>query len=198
MIIHKIDQNTEEWQRLRMGKFTASSFKDLFSGKTTATYEKVIYRIAFERLTGTSPESFSNEWMQRGHELQDSAQMQYELSHNCEVDPGGFVEMNEWAGCSPDGFVGDNGLLEIKCPAYNTHINYLLGGKLPSIYKWQVHGQLWITERQWCDFMSYYPGLPDFIIRVERDKKLIAQLEEAVNDSIKQVKKIMTEIQKFT
>jgi putative phage-type endonuclease len=195
MIIHKIDQNTEQWLDLRRGKFTASSIKHLFSKPTTAAYEKAIYSVAFERLTGQSPESFSNEWMQRGHELEASARMHYELTTGNSVEDGGFVEMDEWVGCSPDGLVDDDGLLEIKCPVFNTHMNYLMNGKLPSTYKWQVHSQIWITDRKWCDFMSYYPGLKEFIIRVNRDDALIAELEKAVESAKAEVEQIIKKLQ---
>jgi len=194
MKIHNIEQNTDEWFEVRKGKFTASTFKDLFSKPTTVAYEKAIYKPVFERLTGDSPESFSNEWMQRGHELEDSAKMQYELSTGNKVENIGFVELNEWVGCSPDGFVGEDGLIEIKCPAFNTHMNYLLNKKLPSSYKWQVYGQLWVTGRNWCDFMSYYPGLPEFIIRVKWDDKMISQLSIQVDESIKNAEEIYNKL----
>ena len=195
MIWHNIDQNSDEWFALRMGKFTASTFKDLFAGKTTAAYEKAILRPVFERLTGESPESFSNAYMERGHELEDMARMEYEIETLSEVALGGFCELNEWVGCSPDGFVGDDGLLEIKCHAYNTHINYLMANKLPTIYKWQVHGQMWVTGRKWCDFVSYHPNLPTLIIRVDRDEKLIVELEMVMNESIEKAKEIMAILQ---
>jgi len=194
MKIHNIEQNTDEWFEVRKGKFTASTFKDLFSKPTTVAYEKAIYKPVFERLTRDSPESFSNEWMQRGHELEDSAKMQYELSTGNKVENIGFVELNEWVGCSPDGFVGEDGLIEIKCPAFNTHMNYLLNKKLPSSYKWQVYGQLWVTGRNWCDFMSYYPGLPEFIIRVKWDDKMISQLSIQVDESIKNAEEIYNKL----
>lgn len=193
-MIHTFEQHTEEWYKVRMGKFTASSFKDLFSKPNTITYEKAIYRPVFERLTDESPESFSNEWMQRGNELEESARLQYEFESGNSVEQVGFVDLNEWVGCSPDGLIGDDGLLEIKCPAYNTHMNYLLSGKLPSTYKWQVHGQLWVTGRQWCDFFSYYPKLKPFVIRVERDEKLINELEETVESAIEKAKEILNKI----
>ena len=197
MKFYDVQQNTESWMNLRKKKFTASTFKDLFSKPTTVAYEKAIYKPVFERLTGESPESFQNEWMERGHELEDSARMEYELKTFNKVSNGGFVEVNEWVGCSPDGFVGEDGLIEIKCPAFNTHMNYLRKGKLPSQYKWQVHGQIWATERKWCDFVSYYPGLPIFILRVERDEALIKELEEIIDSSIKEAKKVLTEIKKY-
>lgn len=197
MIFHKIDQNTDEWLKLRSGKFTASAFKDLFSKSNTIAYEKAIYKPVFERLTGESPESFSNEWMERGHELEDEARQAYELETFNKVSDGGFCELNEWVGASPDGFVDEDGLIEIKCPAYNTHMNYLLKQKLPSQYKWQVQGQMWVTGRKWCDFVSYHPNLPILILRIERDEKMIKELEENLNNSIKEAEKIYNQLREI-
>lgn len=191
---HKVEQNTPEWMELRRGKFTASSFADLFTKETTAAYQKAIYRVVFERLTGEQPELFSNEYMQRGHELEPFAVKSYEMETFQTVEPGGFFELNEWIGASPDGLVGSDGLLEIKCPAYNTMIEYLLKGKLPSQYKWQVQGQLYVTGRKWVDFMSYHPKLKPLIIRVDRDEDMIKDLEAILEQSITKVETIINKI----
>lgn len=197
MKIHQVEQNTEEWFALKLGKFSASRFSDLFSAPSTAAYKKAIYRPAFEKKTGQSPDEYKNEWMERGHEYEPAAAMEYELRTGNEVEKVGFVELNEWVGCSPDRFVGKKGLLEIKCPAYNTHIDYLLSGKLPTVYKWQVYGQLWVTGREWCDFMSYYPGLVPLIVRVERDEEIIKELADKVNESIEKAKEVYKKLNAF-
>jgi putative phage-type endonuclease len=181
---YKVEQNTEEWLELRRGKFTASTFKNLFSSETTATYKNTIYQVVFERLTGESPESFTNDYMERGHELEPFARQAYELASFNDVEDAGFFELNEFIGASPDGLVGSNGLIEIKSPAYNTMIEYLLKGELPSQYKWQVHGQLYVTEREWCDFMAYHPSLKNLIIRIHRHEPTIKELENKLKESI--------------
>lgn len=195
MKFHNIEQNTAEWYELRKGKFTASCFKDLFSKETTATYRNALYKVVFERITGDTPEYYEGYWMNRGTELEPFARQAYEMETFNKVHNGGFFELNEWIGCSPDGLIGDEGLLEAKCPKYSTIIEYMLSGELPSIYFWQVQGQLYVTGRKWCDFIAYHPNLKPIIIRVERDEVNIQKLEECLNLSISKAKKI---IQKLT
>lgn len=193
MIRHTIDQNSEAWFALRMGKFTASTFADLFATKTTQTYKNAIKKVVFERLTGERPESFVNDYMKRGSELEPVARAAYEAYTFSEVAPGGFVELNEWVGCSPDGWV-DDGIIEIKCPSYSTMIDYLIEKRLPSTYKYQVHGQLWITGAAWCDFFAFHPSLPHLVVRVKRDETICAEIESAVNTAITEAKKTIEAI----
>jgi len=194
MKIHEIEQGTPEWLELKAGKFSASTHKDLHAKETTAAYEKAIYKIVFERLTGKSPETFKNDYMERGNELEAEARKDYELTKFVKVREVGFVELNEWVGCSPDGLIGNDGLLEIKCPAYNTMINYLLKKQLPSIYKWQVHFQMYVTGRKWVDFYAYHPDLKSVIVRVERDEILIKEIDQKLKESIAKVKQILKQL----
>jgi len=190
---YKVDQNTDEWMQLRQGKFTASTFKDLFAKSTTKAYQNAIYRVVFERMTGEQPESFSNEYMQRGHELEPLARERYEQETFNQVDDAGFF-CTDWVGASPDGLIGSDGLLEIKCPAYSTMIDYMIRQTLPSIYKWQVHGQMYCTGRKWCDFMSYHPKLKPVIIRIERDDAIQSELHSKLTESMKEVETIINKI----
>jgi putative phage-type endonuclease len=191
---HKVAQNTEDWLNLRQGKFTASTFKALMSDKNTATYKNEVYRVAFEIATGESPESFSNEFMDRGHELEPFARKEYELQKFNDIEDGGFFELNKYVGASPDGLVGKDGLVEIKCPKYSTMITYILNGKLPTEYKWQVQGQLYVTGRKWCDFMGYHPKLKSIIVRVEPDPEMIELLETELEIAIATVESILPKI----
>lgn len=193
-IFHDIIQNSDAWFELRKGRFTASTFKDLFLGKTTKGYEKSIYRPVYERLTDESPESFSSEYMERGHELEPLAKDYYEMETFDTVENGGFFTLGEWVGASPDGLIGSGGLIEIKCPAYNTMINYMLKKELPAIYKWQVYGQLYVTGRSWCDFMTFHPKLKPVIIRIERDETIIKELEMKLNESIEIAESILLKL----
>ena len=197
MIQHNVTQNSEQWDALRRGKFTASSFADLFASKSTAQYEKAIFKVAYERITGESPESFTNEYMERGHEFEPLARDAYEVDTFNIVDDGGFFELNEWVGCSPDGLIGSDGLIEIKCPAYNTFIRYINAGKLPSTYFYQVHGQMYVTGRKWVDFVAYHPPFKPFIIRIERDEAVCAQIEQKLNESIEEAKRIIEKLNQF-
>jgi len=185
-----IEQNTESWLNLRKKKFTASNFKDLFMSENTAGYKNTIYKVVFERLTDETPENFTNEWMDRGRELESEARESYELSTFNKVSNGGFCELNEWVGCSPDGFVND-GLVEIKCPKYSTLIDYLVSKTLPKIYEKQIQGQLYVTGAKWCDFMCYHPKLKPLIIRVERDEEIIKEIADKLTESIEKAKQLI-------
>lgn len=194
MIYHDIQQNSEEWFALRTGKFTASTFKDLFMSKTTQGYQDAIYKVAFERLTNESPESYTNEWMQRGTELEPEARAWYEFEKDVKVLNGGFFEYNDWIGASPDGLVGEDGLLEIKCPKYSTLMNYLINKELPKNYYYQVHGQMLATDRQWCDFIAYHPKLPRLVLRIERDKEVDKEILDKLFEGIKKVESIINKL----
>lgn len=196
-MFHNVEQNTPEWLELRKGKFTASMFKDLFAKETTQTYQDAIYKVAFEVLTGESPESFTNEYMQRGHELEPEARTWYEFQNDIEILNGGFFELNQWVGASPDGLVGEDGIIEIKSPKYSTMINYLIDAELPSIYKWQVQGQLYVAERGWCDFIAYHPKLPRLSIRIERDDKAIKELDEVLKTAIHKAQTIINKLKEM-
>lgn len=193
MTFFDVEQNTEDWNLLRRGKFTCSIFDDLFMAKNTAGYRNAIYQVVFERLTGETPESFSGNWMERGHELEVDGLEKYELLTFNKVSNGGFVELNEWIGGSPDGFIGKN-LVECKCPKYSTQIDYLMSKQLPKIYEKQVQGQLYVTGAKWCDFMCYHPKLKPLIIRVKRDEEMIKEIESKLNESIEKAKQILTQL----
>lgn len=194
MIQYKVEQNSDEWFALRRGKFTASTFKDLFMGKETQGYKDAIYKVAFERLTNTSPESFTNEYIQRGTELEPEARAWYEFEKNVEVIKAGFFEYNDWIGASPDGLIGEDGLLEIKCPKYSTMMDYLIKKELPKTYYYQVHGQLLVTDRQWCDFIAYHPSLPKFVLRVERKRKIDDEILDKLFEAIKKAETIINKL----
>jgi len=197
MIIHNHEQNTPEWHAARSGKFTASMFGDLFAAKTTQAYENAIYRVAYERVTGQQAPSYSNAHMERGHELEPMARESYEMQTFNMVEQVGFCELNEWVGCSPDGLVGNDGMIEIKCPAYNTFIRYINAGTLPSTYFYQVHGQMYVTGRKWVDFVAYHPPFKPFILRVERDEEVCKKIESALNEAIEKAKKIIEKLTKY-
>lgn len=182
-----IEQNTDEWINLRMGKFTASMFSDLMGSKNTLTYQKAINKVVFEILTNEVPENFTSGYMERGHELEPLAKELYSMMTFNDVSNGGFFSYGNYIGASPDGLIDDDGLLEIKSPSFNTMINYLLRKSLPIEYKYQVQGQLFVTNRKWCDFMAYHPKLKPLIIRVERDEDIITDIQTRLNEAIETV-----------
>lgn len=184
-----IEQRTEEWFALRAGKFTASRFADLMavtrSGPSTSR-ANLIATLAVERITGTCVETYSNGAMQRGVDLEQDARSAYETHIGELVDEVAFVPHPSlaFAGASPDGLVGADGLVEIKCPsAMAKHLAALRSGDHAKEYRWQLQGQLWVTGRAWVDAVSYDPRWPDHlqlaVVRVQRDDKAIAELEAA-------------------
>src|ERR1035437_1796350 len=191
MIHHLIDQNSEEWDLLRLGKFTASTFSDLFMAKSTAGYQKAIIKVAYERVTGECEEQYNNKWMQRGTEKEPFAVDNYELFSFNTCEPAGFYEYDEFTGASPvRKIVGLNGGCEFKCPSFQVYNEYLETQKLPKSYYWQIVGQLLCTEWDFIDYMPYSsPKLRQILIRVERSQHeaAIEQLKTHLSICIEEV-----------
>ena len=177
MIISEHQQGSPEWMLDRTAIPSASNFGKIFTtaGKPSTTAKTYMNTLVAEWMLGEKEEIKQNDWMLRGIELEAEARQAYEFVNEADVLEVGFCFKDDatWVGCSPDGLVNHDGLLEIKCPKASTHIGYLLDGKLPATYYQQVHGQLWVTGREWCDFVSYHPGLPNFEIRVEREQAVM-------------------------
>jgi predicted phage-related endonuclease len=193
---YNIDQNSEEWDSLRLGKFTASTFSDLFMDKKTVGYQKAIIKVAYERVTGESEESYNNKWMQRGHEKEPFARENYELLTFNQLENGGFYEYSEFIGASPDAkIIGQNGGCEFKCPSFQVYNEYLETKKIPKSYYWQIHGQLLCTGWDFIDYMPYSsPKLKQILIRVERDDKVLELLKSKLNECIEEVKILVERI----
>jgi putative phage-type endonuclease len=182
-------QGTDEWKKSRMGKVTASRVADVVA-KTksgdSASRCNYMTQLVIERLTNKQEESYSNEYMDWGTEQEPFARAAYEAAQNVLVDEVGMITHPriEMSGASPDGLVGDDGLVEIKCPKTATHIETLLSKTVPGKYNIQMHWQMICTGRQWCDFVSFDPRMPEglrlFIKRVHKDASLAKSLEEEV------------------
>lgn len=185
-IIYDMEQGTPEWLELRLGKLTASKFSHVVSkGRGSApskTRESYMYQLIAEKLTGEPQSSFKSSAMEWGNYCEPAARAAYELANDVDVIECAFIERDENIGVSPDGLVGDDGLLEIKCPNSVTQIKRFLSGEFPTEYKAQVQGQLWVSGRDWCDFVSYDPRIEGeasyFEIRVNRDEEYIQELEK--------------------
>ena len=186
-----IEQGSDEWKQQRLGKVTASRIADVTAkiksgwGASRANY---MAELLVERLTGIPADCYINDAMRWGTEQEPLARSAYEFLQDCTVDPAGFVDHPTIAmsGASPDGLVGDDGLVEIKCPQTATHIETLQGATVPGKYLGQIQWQLACTGRAWCDWVSFDPRMPAamqlFVHRVERDDKAIAELEKTVSD----------------
>ena len=186
-------QNSPEWYAARLGIPTASRFKDILAKGQGITRKKYLYTLAGERLTGEQAESYTNEAMERGHALEAEARERYAFQRDAEPQLVGFMRRKvgeHWIGASPDALLGEEGLLEIKTKAPHLQLECLDGGRLPPEHVAQVQGQLWVSGRQWCDFVSYWPKLPLFVCRVERDDAYIAALAvevEAFNAELRAI-----------
>src|SRR3990167_2009247 len=178
MRIIECTQGTPEWFAARCGIPTASNFDKILcvDGKLSKQRTKYLYQLAGETITGIAEESYQNSNMQRGIEMEAEARQLYELVTGHKVQEIGFC-LADGYGASPDGLVGKEGILEIKCPTLSVHVGYLLEDMLPMDYWQQLQGQLLVTGREWVDFMSYSPGIKPLIIRVKREKKFLKLLE---------------------
>jgi len=191
-----MDQGSEAWFSARCGKVTASRVADVIARTKSgwgASRQNYMAQLIAERLTGVVAESYSNSAMQWGTDTEPQARIAYEFYEGQTVHEIGFVAHPTIAntGASPDGLVGDDGLVEIKCPNTATHLETLLGDSVPSKYVTQMMWQMACTGRQWCDFASFDPRLPEnmrlFVRRVNRDDELIAALEKDVSDFLKEL-----------
>jgi predicted phage-related endonuclease len=206
MILETADQRTDDWYAARCGKATASRFKDAIATKKQTEKQKkdnlpgdpmqaqldYLTELVVERLTQQPVQRYATAAMQWGTEQEPAARAAYERITGTSVEETGFVAHDTLlAGCSPDGLVDWDGLVEIKCP-WNTanHIETLLNG-MPDEHIPQVQGQMWITGRQWCDFVSYDPRMPAelqlHVQRINRDPTYVADLERRVTEFLAEV-----------
>lgn len=189
MKVHDVQQGSQEWLALRAGIPTASEFDSILtrSGKKSESRERYMLTLLAERLMGRPIEEHVSMWMRRGSETESRAVSYYEFQRDMATTPVGFVtDDGETRGASPDRFVGEVGLLEIKCPSEWIHMGYLLrSGKAYDKYQVQVQGQLLVVEgRHWTDVLAFHPELPEALIRIERDEKFIRLLDEAVSEFV--------------
>lgn len=193
--IYNCEQKSEEWYKCRLGKLTASVAHTIATagkGLDTLCLEK-----ATEILTGIIPDGFTNEAMQHGNEFEAEARNIYELETCYTVKQVGFVEDNEYVGVSPDGLIGDDGLIEIKCPQDKTYTQYLIDMKIKPEYYAQMQMQMLITKRIWCDYVVYNSHFekPIIIQRVFPDKEYMEKLAEGLGYGIRRIQEIVKQVQ---
>jgi len=196
-----IEQGSDDWLALRRGMITASTICRLITstGKPAGndTSRAQLLQLLAERITGETEPSFYNDDMARGHLLEPLARALY-AEHYAPVQECGFITADFYGatiGFSPDGLVGEKGLIEIKAPRQKTHIKSLLNNEVPTEYLPQVQTGLAVTGRAWCDFISYAPGLPLFVCRCERDEAVIAQLIAAAEAAEAELERLMDRYQ---
>ena len=195
------EQGSPEWLAARAGKVTASMISNVLAKPETAAFRDYQAQIVAELLTGKPQGSdFTNAAMEFGTENEPFARSAYEVSTGFTVDEVGLVlhPTIDRAGASPDGLVGSDGLVEIKCPKVATHLAYICAGVVPTKYRNQMLFQMICAERAWCDFVSFRPDLPEhlqlFVIRFQRDEAKIKELTTAVNAFLVQVDEMLTKL----
>ena len=184
MRIITCEQRSPEWMEVRRGIPTASSFDKIVTSKGEPSKKQALgylYTLAAERIAGVREPSFSSAAMEEGIRREEESRLVYSMLAEVEVKQAGFClsDCGRY-GCSPDGLVdsGQFGGVEFKNPSGKVAVEYLLAGKLPTAYIQQVQGSLLVTGREWWDFVSYFPGLPTLIVRVERDEPFLSKLEK--------------------
>lgn len=195
MKIINCEQRSEEWFAVRCGVPTASEFDKIIttSGAPSKQRQKYMYQLVGQKLGAEPEEKYTNSAMQRGVELESSAREMYSRDVAPVVECG-FCLADESYGCSPDGLVGEDGLIEIKCPILSTHVDYLIKQELPIEYFQQVQGQLLVTGRKYNDFISYYPGLKPLVVRVHRDEMFIELLRKELNFFILEMNRLVEKL----
>ncbi len=193
-----MEQRSPEWHAALAGSLGASSVPDALAKTKTgwgAGRPNTIARLIVERLTGQRQDGYVTAAMQNGIDTEEEARLAYEFHSDCDVAQIPFERHPtiKWSHASPDGLIGNAGLVEIKCPQPAAHLDQLLGGgaAIPAKYITQMQWQMTCTKRAWCDFVSYCPAYPEhmrlFIHRVPRDDKMIAELEAAVVEFLREL-----------
>lgn len=199
-----MEQRTEEWFNARLGKVTASRVADVMAVTKTGvsgSRTNYLFELLAERMTGKKQEGYTNAAMQHGIDFEPVARAAYEEVISGLVHEVGFVQHLRYSdfGCSPDGLVGSDGLVEIKCPNTAQHVDTMLLG-FPMKYNPQVQAQMACTERMWCDFVSYDPRMPDshklVVIRVLRDDEFVREMEGKVEDFLRNLSMMFVEVHK--
>lgn len=201
MIIEDLQQGSPDWLAMRVGRVTGSRVCDVLAtlkkGGESAARRNYRSEIVVEMLTGLSVEHFVSPAMQWGIDNEIYARTAYELERDVSIEPVGFAVHGTMPrfGASPDGLIGDDGLIEIKCPTTGVHLDYMLSGEIPAEYQAQMLAEMACTDRQWCDFVSFDPRLPKhlqlFIRRFDRDKGLIEALEASVVTFLAEVDEVL-------
>ena len=190
MIILDCIQQSDVWHKARAGVVTASEMNKIHTstGKESKQAEVYMETLLMEWLKGGPVDSYTNKWMEQGKQFEQDALDTYAFEADAKVTPVGFVYSDErkLIGCSPDSLVGEEGLVEAKCPKASTQVHYYLrAGVVPTDYVVQIQGQMMVTTRKWCDFVSYFPGADTLTIRVLRDDRFIMGLRAAIEAFLK-------------
>ena len=196
MKIYNFEQRTDEWYAIRRGKMSASNAETIIAnGKGLETY---IYNLMAEYYSSAEKENYINADMQRGIDLEPEARLEFEFYTNLDVQEVGFIEHNEFIGVSPDGLIGDDGLIEIKCPNDSIYFKLLLSNNIKPEYIAQMQMQMYVTDRQYCYFVSYNPNFEKslYIKKINRDEEMIDKLKKGLERGTQLIKEIKENFRK--
>ena len=193
---YDIVQRTPEWIEIKRGKMSASNAETIIAnGKGLETY---IYNLMAEYYSSAEKENYINADMQRGIDLEPEARLEFEFYTNLDVQEVGFIEYNDFIGVSPDGLIGDDGLIEIKCPNDSIYFKLLLSNNIKPEYIAQMQMQMYVTERQYCYFVSYNPNFEKslYIKKINRDEEMIDKLKKGLERGTQLIKEIKENFRK--
>jgi len=198
-LILNCEQKSPEWFAACAGNPGASSIDKIITtkGEPSKQREEYMLTLAVERITGRAENGFVTTAMQTGIEREAEARTLFEMAHDVEIQQVGLIYKDERkeCHCSPDGLIGDSEGIEIKCPLGKTHAKYLLGGKLPTEYFCQVQFSLYVSEREYWHFLSYYPGLKPLMLKVGRDDKWIEKCEKELESFNQELAELVEKLQ---
>ena len=198
-----IEQGSEAWKLLKVGKVSASRMADLLAktkSGASASRAKYMAQLLCERMTGQPTEFFTTAAMQRGTEIEPIARAAYEAENLTSVEQVAWVEHPTipMAGCSPDGFVGEHGLIEIKCKEIHNHLDSILNDRIDPDHQAQMMWQMCVTGRQWCDYVCFDDRAPEglqlFVKRLHRDEEKIKQMEDEVRTFLKDLESMIQKL----
>lgn len=201
MILHDCPQNSDEWRRHKTGVVSASSFQDIMTkgrkkGDKSLIRQTYMRKVACEIVTEEPAPGFYSKDTERGHDDEPKAISSYEMESGNVLTFPGFVTLDcGRIGCSPDAMTYNNNVIECKSKLGEKHIDIMMTMEIPKIHMWQVLGQMWICESEWCDFVSYSDGLPLVMIRINRDDKLINELKDEVDRFVNELDELVNFIQ---
>ena len=196
MKIHNFEQRTDEWYAIRRGKMTASNAETIIAnGKGLETY---IYNLMAEYYSSAEKENYINTDMQRGIDLEPEAKIEFQFYTGLDIKEVGCVELNEYILASPDGLIGDDGLIEIKCPNDSIYFKLLLSNNIKPEYIAQMQMQMYVTDRQYCYFVSYNPNFEKslYIKKINRDEEMIDKLKKGLERGTQLIKEIKENFRK--
>jgi hypothetical protein len=201
MIIYStkdVPQGSDAWLKIRLGVPTTSNFGKIITptGKASAQSADYLNDLLGQLLAGKAEDMHKSSAMMRGNELEPVAVDYYQQHTGNTCKEVGFITTKDGrVGCSPDRLVGKDGLLEVKCPLYKQHVKNLRSGKIDMKYYPQVQGQLLLSRRNWCDFLSFHPDMPSSIVRVERDDEYIDKMKQYIIDFLDEMDEVIAMLQ---